>query len=120
MSSDGPSLTLGPAQYYVLLGNSLSLVCGTGLDSNPPATITWTAPSGDIIANNARYDLKNGPDSVRLNISNMSFMDAGVWTCDIHVMSEHYVVNNGHLIMEKSTVVGTRIENAIHVTVISE
>ena len=120
MCSDGPSLAVGPAEYYILLGNSLSLVCGTDLDSNPPATITWTAPSGDIIGHNTWYQLENGPDLVRLNISNISFMDAGVWMCDIHVMSERYVVRNGHLIMENSTVIGTPIENVIHVTVIGE
>ena len=38
---DGPSFAEpGPLQRYALLNESLYLVCGIGLDSNPQATIT--------------------------------------------------------------------------------
>ena len=61
--SDLPSfVTQGPTHQYILLGDSLSLVYGTGLDSNPQATITWTAPDGTTIMDNARYELDNGHD----------------------------------------------------------
>ena len=117
--TDGPSLTVGPAWYYVLLGDSLSLVCGTGLDSNPPATVTWTAPNNStIIMDNARYVVENGPGIVRLNISHTSLADAGMWTCDICVLSDNYIVNNGSLVLQDSTLIGTPVVNVIHLTVI--
>ena len=116
---DGPSLTVGPTQYYVLLGNSLSLVCGTDLDSNPSATVTWTAPNDSIIMmSNARYDVENGPDILRLNISRTSLADAGMWTCDVRVLSENYIVNNGRLVLQNTTLIGTPAVNFIHLTVI--
>ena len=56
--ADGPSLVLGPPQHYVLLGDSASLICGTGLDrGNPQATITWTAPNGTEIMDNNRVNI---------------------------------------------------------------
>ena len=117
--TDGPSLTVGPARYYVLLGNSLSLVCGTGVDSNPPATVTWTAPDDTTISRNStRYVSENGPDVVRLNISRTSLADAGMWMCDIRVLSENYIVNNGSLVLQDSTLIGTPVMNGIHLTVI--
>ena len=118
MSSDGPSITARSAQYYALLGSRLSLVCGTGLDSNPPASTTWIAPDGTMIVNNARYDLENGPDVVRLNISHTRLDDAGMWICDIRVLSERYIVNNGHLVLQNSTVIGVPHVNDIHLTII--
>ena len=63
------------------MGDSLSLICGTGLDSNPQATITWTAPDGTIIMDTARYDLDNGLDIVRLNFTHTILSDAGIWRC---------------------------------------
>ena len=117
--TDGPSLTVGPTQYYVLLGNNISLVCGTDLDSNPPATVTWTSPDDSrIIMDNARYDVENGPDIVRLNISHTSLADAGMWTCDIRVLSENYIVNNGSLVLQDPSLIGTPVMNVIHLTVI--
>ena len=69
----------GPTQRYVLLGDPLSLVCGRGLDSNPQATVIWTAPDGTSILDNARYDLENGPGIVRLNFTRTILSDDGVW-----------------------------------------
>ena len=65
--SDGPQQK--PTQVYVLLGSSLSLVCGRGLVSNPQAIIVWTAPDGTTIMDNARYNLEDGQDVVRLNLT---------------------------------------------------
>ena len=119
-SPDAPSLTRGPAQHYVLLGDSLSLVCGTGLDSNPQATITWTAPDGTTIMDNARYDLENGPDIVRLNFTHTIIIDTGVWRCDITVRSETYVVADGVLVLRPTAVIGTPIQQDIQLTVIGK
>ena len=106
--SDLPSfVTQGPTRQYILLGDSLSLVCGTGLDSNPQATITWTAPNGSTIMNNARCKLDNGPDIVRLNFTNTVLSDAGVWRCDTTVSSEVHELDGGKLIPQNDTIIGS-------------
>ena len=113
-------MTEGPSRYYVLLGNSLSLLCGTGLDSNPPATITWTAPGETtMIMDNARYDLENGPEIVRLNFTHTIPSDTGVWVCEATAVSEKYIVSNGQLVRQDNAVIGTATVN-IQLTVISE
>ena len=111
--------TEGPTQRYVLLGDSLSLLCGTGLDSNPAATITWTAPDMTIIMDNARYDLENGPDIVRLNFTHTIPSDTGVWVCDATAVSEKYIVSNGQLVRQDNAVIGTATVR-IQLTVIGE
>ena len=83
-----------PTQHYTLLGDHSSLVCGRGLDSNPQATIIWTSPDG-MIVDNARYNLENGSDIVRLNFSRTTLNDSGVWICELVVRSERHVVTNG-------------------------
>ena len=119
--SDVPTFTeLGPTQRYVLLGDSLSLDCGTGLDSNPQATITWTAPDGTTVMDNARHSLDNGPEIVRLNFTYTILSDAGVWTCDVRVESERYLVSNGSLIREDSGIIGMPIQLNIELTIISK
>ena len=120
--ADLPSFNEGPTHRYVhvLLGDSLSLVCGTGLDSNPQATITWTAPDGTTIMNNARYNLENGPSFVRLNFTRTILSDGGVWTCDIRVESERYVVSNRSLIRTDPAIIGIPIQLAIELTVIGK
>ena len=119
-SSDPPSFaTEGPTQRYVLLGDSLSLLCGTGLDSNPAATITWTAPDMTTIMDNARYDLENGPENVRLNFTHTIPSDTGVWVCEATAVSEKYIVSNGQLVRQDNAVIGRATVN-IQLTVIGE
>ena len=121
MFPDGSSFRVpGPTQQYALLDESLSLVCGTDLDSNPQATITWTAPDGTTIMDNARYDLDNGPGIVRLNFTHTILSDAGIWMCNIEVESEHYIVSNGSLIRVNSSLIGVRIQQNIRLTVIGK
>ena len=118
--ADPPSfVTRGPMERYVLLGNPLSLVCGTGLDSNPQATITWTAPDGTMIMDNARYDLENGPDIVRLNFTTTIMSDNGLWKCVVAVMSERYIVSGGQLVLQDQALIGS-ITQDIQLTVIGE
>ena len=111
---------LGPSQYYVLLGNRVSLVCGTDLDSNPQATITWTAPNGTTVTvmDNARYDLENGLDIVRLNSNRTLLSDAGMWRCDIRTESDQYIENNGNLVQGNVTVIGAPIQRDIKLIII--
>ena len=65
--------------------------------------VTWTAPDGTTIIKNARYDLENGPEFVRLNFAHTIFGDNGTWRCDIHVISSQNIVSND------PTVIGTPI-----------
>ena len=118
--SDPPSfVTQGPTRHYILLGDSLSLVCGTGLDSNPQPTITWIAPDGITIVDNARYEFDNGPDIVKLNFTNTVLSDAGVWTCDATVSSEAHKLDGGKLIPQNDTIIGS-LNVTIEVTIIGE
>ena len=118
---DGPTFTKpGPLQHFALLNERLSLVCGTGLDSNPQANITWIAPDGTTIVDNARYDLENGPEIVRLNFTRTLLSDTGAWHCRVSVFSEQHIVSNGGLILIEPTVIGTPIEHTIHLTIISK
>ena len=120
---DGPSFQgLGPTQQYVLVGERLSLVCGTGLDSNPDAIVTWTAPDDTTITVNiGRYTLDNGPDFVRLNFSQTILNDTGVWACDVRMVSAQDAVSlNGSLISLEPLVIGVPIMHNIQVMVIGE
>ena len=47
------------------------------------ADVVWTAPDGMTISDNARYDLENRPDIVRLNFTHTVKSDTGVWRCDV-------------------------------------
>ena len=116
--SDGP--TQMPTQYYVLLGNRLSLVCGRGLDSNPEASITWTAPDGTTIMDNDRYDLESGRDIVRLNFTRTIPGDTGIWTCEVIVRSRRHIVSDERLVLGQTSVIGSPIRHEFMVTVIGE
>ena len=117
--SDGP--TQMPTQHYAILGDPSSLICGRGLDSNPQATITWTAPDGTAIMNSTRYDLENGPDIVRLNLSRTSLSDNGVWVCELVVISErHLVTSRGVLVKGALAMIGTPLRHQFRLTVIGE
>ena len=121
VGADPPSFaTEGPTERYVLLGDPLSLVCGTNLDSNPQATITWTASDATTIRmNGGRYTLENGPDIVRLSFSTTMLIDSGVWRCNVMVISDRYVVIGGQLERQTGASVGS-ITRGIQLTVISE
>ena len=119
--SDGPSFeAAGPTHRYALLNSRVSLVCGTGLDSNPQATVTWRAPDGTTIVDNDRYGLDNGPDAVRLNIVQVTMSDVGLWSCDVTVQSEKYVIDNGALVLEGRDVIGSPIHHIIQLTAVGK
>ena len=110
----------GPSERFVLLGDPLSLVCGTGLDSNPQATITWTASDATVIAVNiGRYALENGPKIVRLNFSTTMLSDNGVWRCNVMVTSDRYVEIEGQLFLQTGALIGS-ISQDIQLTVIGK
>ena len=108
-------MNLGPVQHWVLLGEDVSLICGTALVSNPQAIISWVAPDGTRVLDNSRYNLENGPDTVRLNITNSVMNDTGMWRCEIKVESE---VSNDDLILTRRTMIGAPLQHDIQLTVI--
>ena len=117
---DPPSFRIqGPTEQFVLLGESVSLVCGTGLESNPQPTISWRDPDGNTIVDNSRYDLENGPSVVRLNFTNASISDNGVWRCEVVVRSERHVLSGGQFILLDQELIGS-ITQDIQLNVIGE
>ena len=117
---DPPSfVTEGSSKQYALLDGRFSLVCGTGLDSNPQATITWTAPDGTTIMDNTRYECENGPEVVRVNFMNTILSDAGVWTCDVTVRSEVNKLSGERSVLENDTLIGS-INVTIQLMIIGE
>ena len=69
----------GPGEFYVLLGHSISLVCGYNLQSNPPAKITWIDPSGNTI--DSKHLKSDRLDLVKLHIEKAQEKDSGIWKC---------------------------------------
>lgn len=82
LPTDGRELVPDPTMQFALLNDPVSLICGYNLDSNPSVNITWTNPQRKVVHNSDRYILDNGPDIVRLNITNTSGDDHGTWTCN--------------------------------------
>ena len=80
--TDGPELVPGPAMQFALLNDPVSLTCGYNLDSNPPVNISWTDPHGNVIHNSDWYIQDNGPEIVRLNVTNVTNNDNGTWKCN--------------------------------------
>ena len=67
-------------------GQPVTLVCGTNLRSNPPATIQWRDNNGAVLSVGGRYVFGNGYDIVHLNISSTGSSDNDTWSC---------ILNNG-------------------------
>lgn len=84
----------GPREYYALLGDSVTLICGYNLDSNPKAVITWIDPLQKPVANNSNYQQHDGPELVQLSISRVSKSHSGAWKCNISVASGVKLIGN--------------------------
>ena len=84
----GPLITPGDDHVPVEVGGVVTLVCGTGLDSNPASSIEWRDNNGVVIADGGRYTFDNGPSEVSLRIANVTANDAGDWRCTITVMAD--------------------------------
>ena len=70
---------------------------------------------------NARYDLNNGPDVVRLNFTRTILNDSRVWICELVVRSErHVVTSEGELMLGGQAVIGTPLRHQFMLTVIGE
>ena len=94
-------------QHYVLVGDPVSLVCGTSLVSNPAATISWSDIQGMEIQNAGRYTFNNGPDTVHLNFSFTRANDTGVWICEIVVIDNDVMTaSEGRLVPRDNKEIG--------------
>ena len=89
-------------QHYVGVteNNSVSLVCGKNLQSNPDVNIRWINPKGDSVHmmgndDGDNYSQINGPEVVQLNIANISKTDSGAWTCEIALNVSIYNCTSG-------------------------
>ena len=70
---------------------------------------------------NARLNIENGPDIVRLNFSRTIASDSGVWICELIVRSErHVVTSEGELILRGLAVIGTPLRHQLMLTVIGK
>lgn len=81
-NSDGPELTEADKTYSALKGESVNLICGRDLKSNPSAIIRWTNPKGEPVTSSER---NNGPEEVSLEIADVGRDDNGAWTCTVEV-----------------------------------
>lgn len=81
------------------------IICASGLESNPPATIMWTNPEGEIIKNDSKYSYKSiisGPEDVTLTIIGVDEKDNGTWTCSISVKDGENVIGKKDIPIELS------------------
>ena len=58
------------------------------------------APDGTTIMDNARYDLENGPEIVRLNFTRTILSDNGIWKCRVFTESDQYILSSGRLVRQ--------------------
>ena len=67
--------------------NSVTLICGHNLQSNPTATITWIDPNGNEISttDTKNYIQDDGPDVVQLHIKKTNRKERGNWTCNMKI-----------------------------------
>ena len=71
-------------EYTVCLGGNVSLICGFNLTSQ--RAFIWLSPTGTWIKRTdydktRGYSVEDGPDVVRLNITNATMQDDGIWNC---------------------------------------
>ena len=69
-----------------ILGEPVTIICGTNLRSSQPSTIQWIDNNGTLLSPGGKYVFGNTSDIVHLNISSTALSDKGNWTC---------VLNNG-------------------------
>ena len=94
------------------------------LQSNPQASIRWQKEDGSIIKQDNQITgiaTDYGPDFVRLNISNVSEIDDGIWYCNISKGGDSQVDEdmNGKT-MDNSSTTSTTISVEMHLVVLSK
>ena len=81
---DGPTMDEGQKKYLIYIGDSVTLICGTGLIGNPEPIVTWTPPQAESGA--SRY-VKTEEPNVTLTIKGATESDEGIWKCTVEVNS---------------------------------
>ena len=71
--------------YSALKGESVNLICGRNLKSNPSPIIRWTNPKGEPVTSSGRFSMINGPAEVSVEIADVGRDDNGTWTCNVEV-----------------------------------
>jgi energy-coupling factor transporter ATP-binding protein EcfA2 len=66
-----------------IINETKTIICARDLESNPPATVTWINPQGEIVENDTRYQYQSSDNKVTLTIISVSEKDNGTWTCTI-------------------------------------
>ena len=84
-NSDRLELTEADKTYTAREGDSMRLICGYDLKSNPSAIVSWINPDGEPITISERFTMNNGPEEVSLKIANVDKDDNGTWTCTVEV-----------------------------------
>ena len=76
-------------QYSVYAGESVTLICGTGIVGNPEPIVTWTHPQASIVIDSGkgRYIISEGP-SATLTINGVTESDRGIWMCTVEINSK--------------------------------
>lgn len=116
-STDGPDITAEGVGYSVPEGGEVTLVCGRGLSSNPPAEISWFNPSGSLIS---RDTPSSEEEVVSLRLPAVRANDSGVWRCELRVRDPEVVMfNGGMLIVRNNTEIGSR-SIPVYLTVVGE
>lgn len=108
--SDGPEITFGVEERVVLSNENAMLLCGTGLDSNPAATIIWRNPEGQVVTDGGRFNLINDAGTVRLDFTSATIQDAGSWSCEVRVEMDQVTLPGGEEIVD-DYIVGSPVFN---------
>ena len=83
---DGPDIKSESMTLQSSLMSEIKMIIG--LESNPPATITWINPAGESVENGSGYLYQSpirGSKNVTLTITSVSEKDNGTWNCNISV-----------------------------------
>ena len=70
--------------------------------------------------NSDRFNIENGPDTVRLNLTRTLLCDAGMWRCQIRTESEsdEYLAENNLFVRTNVTMIGSPIQRDIELMII--
>ena len=66
-----------------------------------------------------RFNLENGPEVVRLNLTRVLMSDMGVWRCNVTVESQRHVLSGGRLLLLDPVTIGSITVN-IQVVIIGK
>ena len=91
-------------------GSDVTLLCGKGLRSNPPAIVGWLDNNGNSIdAGSSRISVPDTRETTSLSLGELTERDSGNWTCQIAVPNVRTV-----LIAITLTVLGEYVILAIY------